>query len=99
MGIPALMMGLTGDASKADHAATDRDRAVWGIDTCAIERSGRSRLNILLSRGQRPGSWGLPLQRTRAHEHAKAIPRTSVHLSNPLLCNSTVFTRYEKNVK
>ncbi len=50
MGIPALMMGFTGDRQLDPVLLADRDRRL-GIDTGPLNASGRICLNIPLLRG------------------------------------------------
>ncbi len=50
MGIPALMMGFTGDGQLDPALLADRDRRL-GIDTVPLNASGRICLSIPLLRG------------------------------------------------
>lgn len=85
MGIPALMMGFTGDGQLDPALLADRDRRL-GMIPRPLNASGRICLNIPLLRGLTPGSRGrlssYSVFRALANT-GEAIPRTSVHLSNP----------------
>lgn len=85
MGIPALMMGFTGDG-QLDPRCWPIGIAVWELIPRPLNASGRICLNIPLSRGLTPGSReklsSYSVFRALANT-GEAIPRTSVHLSNP----------------
>ncbi len=84
MGIPALMMGFTGDGQLDPALLADRDRRL-GIDTQAIKRERQDLPEHPVVKGLTPGA-GEVIQLQRVQDLAntgEAIPLTSVHLSNP----------------
>lgn len=85
MGIPALMMGFTGDGQLDPALLADRDRRL-GIDTQAIKRERQDLPEHPVVKGANAWEQGEVIQLQRVQGSAntgEAIPRTSVHLSNP----------------
>ncbi len=85
MGIPALMMGFTGDGQLDPALLADRDRRL-GIDTQAIKRERQDLPEHPVVKGANAWEQGrlssYSVFRALANT-GEAIPRTSVHLSNP----------------